>query len=147
MSPDMQRPAEVNDGPQQQPGQRLDITNTNGGSHCRVEYCKSTQLILFLGGLWCAEHATQYIDHLRRRVARRAAGLPQDAVIGLGIFVHPTSGDWPPSFGHLRCDMCPREWIGPAYEVCSQCKLDLVDALELHTKQHKQRKWGTSHVA
>jgi hypothetical protein len=148
MTPNMQRPAATNDGPQQkQPGQRLDTHHSNDAPRCTVEYCTSTRLIVSLGGLWCPEHATQFIDELHRRVARRAAGLPHDAVVGLGIFQRPTSEDWPPSFAWLRCDMCPREWVGPQYEVCANCKRTLHDALEQHVKHHKQRDREANRVA
>lgn len=144
---DMERPAVQYDGPLLQPGHRLDTDNSNGLKRCRVEYCKTSHLIVSLGGWWCAEHAAQYIAELRRRVARRAVGLPQDSVIGLGIFLRPASEEWPPSFVWLRCDMCPREWVGPRFEICPQCKLDVDEALELNAKQHARRNRETTHVA
>lgn len=144
---DMERPAATNDGPPQQSGHRLANGNITKWVHCHSDGCESTRLITFLGGTWCQEHATQFMEHLRRRVARRAAGLSPDAIVGVGIFQRPALEGWPPSFAWLRCDMCPREWVGPQYQVCATCKRALHDALEQHVRHHKQRERDANRVA
>ena len=143
----MERPAANNDGPLQQPGHRLANANNTEWVHCHGDGCESTRLITFLGGSWCQEHATQFIEQLRRRVARRTAGLSSDDLVGLGIFLRPAPNEWPPSFMWLRCDMCPREWVGQQFEVCPTCKQELADAMALHVQYHKRRNGEIANVA
>ena len=144
---DMERPAANNDGPPQQPGHRLANADDTERVHCHVDACESIHIITALGGSWCQEHATQFIEQLRRRVARRTAGLPSDAIVGLGIFLRPAPNEWPTSFMWLRCDMCPREWVGPQFEVCTTCKQELADALTLHMQHHDRRNRDIANVA
>jgi hypothetical protein len=146
MNPDMERPAADNDGPPQQSGHQLASGNDSERVHCHADGC-TTNTNTMLGGAWCYEHGEQFIEQLRRRVARRDARLPVDAIVGLGIFLRPAPHEWPSSFAWLRCDMCPREWVGPQFEVCEQCKRELAYALELHQQHHDRRKRAMNHVA
>jgi hypothetical protein len=146
MNPDMERPAADNDGPPQQSGHQLASGNNSERVHCHADGC-TTNTTTMLGGAWCYEHGTQFIEQMRRRVARRDAGLPDDALVGLGLFMRPASSEWPPSFVWLRCDMCPREWVGPQFEVCPTCKEELANAMTLHVKHHDRRNGAISNVA
>ena len=44
----------------------------------------------------------------------------RERTVGVGRELHPADG-WPFPWMWLRCDRCPRKWVGVEWEVCSAC--------------------------
>lgn len=119
----MERPANEG-GPHHEPGQRFDDTHRSEPVVCPLDPlrdCHNDDTTRRLGTVtYCADCAADFLIRLRRRIARRAASLPEDSPMGLGMAVVPAT-DWPSPYHLLRCDMCPRTWVGLPYEPCDAC--------------------------
>lgn len=119
----MERPADLG-GPHHEPGQRFDERNRSEPVVCPLDPlrdCYNDDTTRRLGTqTYCAGCADDYLMKLRRRVARREVGLPEDSPVGIGWAICPAT-EWGSSWHLLQCDMCPRTWIGHPYEACASC--------------------------
>ena len=118
----MERPANEG-GPHHEPGQRFD-TNCTEPVVCPLDplrNCHQDATTRRLGTVtYCRSCADDYLMRLRRRVARREVGLPEDSSVGVGHPKYPAT-EWGSGWYLLACDLCPYGWVGRPYEVCQAC--------------------------
>jgi hypothetical protein len=137
---DMERPANSG-GPNHQSEQRSDSTDSTETVVCRIDAtrnCPGANMVHGLGAYYCRPCLDEYRVKLRRRVARRNIGADPDSTIGVGIVVMPAVG-WADGWYLLKCDMCPREWVGQPYEACSTCATWWREAQHHHEQHHNKR--------
>jgi len=137
----MERPANEG-GPHHEPGQRFDKTHRSEPVVCPLDPlrdCHQEPATRRLGTVtYCRSCADDYVMNLRRRVARREAGLPEDSSVGIGVPLYPAI-EWGPGYHLLQCDSCPYTWIGMAYAVCQSCAAWWRDAAKWQDKARGQR--------
>ena len=137
---DMERPAGVG-GPNHQSEQRSDNPDCTETVVCRIDAtrnCSGTNMVHGLGANYCRPCLDDYRSKLQRRVSRRTIGADPESPIGVGVVIMPAFG-WADGWYSLKCDMCPREWVGQPYEACSTCATWWREAQHHHNKLHTHR--------
>lgn len=119
----MERPANEG-GPHHEPGQRFDEPHRTEPVVCPLDPlrdCHNEPATRRLGTVnYCLSCFGDFMLTLRRRIARRGVGLPEDSTVGVGVPKYPAT-EWPSGWFLLACDVCPYSWVGIPYEACQSC--------------------------
>lgn len=137
MADDTKRPAGQG-GPSLQPCNRSGDVDRSDPTKCENYTCDNLAAFIRPAKALCDPCRVDFLDNLRRRVARRAAGLDPDSPVGVGLPYAPPPDDWKslPGYWWLQCDMCPRQWVGRSHEVCVTCRSWWLDAARDMARQH-----------
>lgn len=79
--------------------------------------CGSPAVAMPLTWSLCPTCHPVWLDKIRERVAM----LDRERTVGVGRPVCIVDG-WPSPWMRLRCDRCPREWVGIHGETCPTCE-------------------------